>query len=88
MATQRLEAETRTQNNIQKFEPEKQEMLATWSDPFVERFHDTDSVSLAELSVVESRVRLKHDNAFTQVLFEKSLHSTMAGPAHLTRAST
>ncbi len=78
VATHRLEVKIRTRNYIPSFAPETQDMLATWSDPFVERFHDTDSASLAELSVVESRVRLKHNNASTQVLFEKSLHSACA----------
>jgi hypothetical protein len=34
-----------------------QDMLATWSDPFVEAFRDNSNAGLVELSVVESQVR-------------------------------
>lgn len=35
-----------------------QDMLATWSDPFVEAFRDNGDAGLVELSVVESQVWL------------------------------
>lgn len=34
-----------------------QDMLATWSDPFVEAFQGSEDAGLVELSVVESQVR-------------------------------
>ena len=37
--------------------PAAQEMLASWSDPFIARFQDCGAAALVELSVIESRVR-------------------------------
>ncbi len=38
-----------------------QEMLASWSNPFVQKFHACSAATLVELSVVESKVLHSRD---------------------------